>query len=310
MNSKAKYARLTQRGLLQIQGDDALAFLQAQLSCDVNPLDESRASYGSYSTPQGRMVASFLLWRDAGGYVMHLPRSLCESVRKRLTKFILRSKVSLNDVTKDQVLIGVAGTAAGELLDTIFGVIPEAPLARSTARDATVLRLEPDRFLIAAPVGQETDLLNALAKGADRMDESHWDLLDIRAGIPYILPATQEQFVPQAANLDLIGGVSFDKGCYPGQEIVARLHYRGKLKERMYLAHVASAEAPCPGDKLFGADMGQQATGMIVNAAPAPGGGHDVLAAVHISSVEHGSVHLRANNGPPLAFLDLPYRFR
>ena len=134
-----------------------------------------------------------------------------------------------------------------------------------------------------------------------------WEWLDIRAGIPWITAATQEQFIPQMANLELIGGVNFKKGCYPGQEIVARTQYLGKVKRRMFLANVNAAALPIAGDPLFSTDPAAQESGMIVNAQSAPDGGYDVLAVLQTSSVEAGAVHLKAPDGPPLQFLALPY---
>ncbi len=122
-----------------------------------------------------------------------------------------------------------------------------------------------------------------------------------------MLPATQDQFVPQMANLDVINGVSFDKGCYPGQEIVARMHYLGKLKQRMYLANIAGDDVPQPGDKLYSPDTGEQATGLVMNVAPAPHGGHDVLAVIHIASFRGGDVRLKSPAGKRLKFMVLPY---
>jgi len=121
-----------------------------------------------------------------------------------------------------------------------------------------------------------------------------------------ITPATQEQFVPQMVNMDLIGGLSYSKGCYPGQEIVARMHFLGRLKQRTYLAHLGAGE-PVPGDKLYSADLGGQASGMIVNAAPAPGGGYDALAAMQIASAAAGTMHWKTPDGPELKLLPLPY---
>ena len=146
-----------------------------------------------------------------------------------------------------------------------------------------------------------------LAHQTEVTEPQHWDWLDIRAGIPVVGPATQEAFVPQMANLDLIGGVSFTKGCYPGQEIVARMHYRGTLKQRMYLANVGGTQLPQPGDKLFSPEFGEQACGTIVNGAPSPEGGQDVLAVIQIASAEKGAVHWKSPNGPALKFMQLPY---
>jgi len=308
MNQQPKWAELTQFGLLGFTGNDARAFLHGQLSCDVERLGAGHACYGSYNTPQGRVLASFLLWCDVRGYFMQLPRSLCTSICQRMAKFILRSKVKAADLSAEHTLIGVAGGHAATILKAMFSAIPKAPLTLSSEREANVLRLDAQRFVIAAPIAQAPALRAALAKDAAAVGESAWDWLDIRAGIPYVTPATQERFVPQAANLDLIGGVSFEKGCYPGQEIVARMHFRGKLKERMYLAHIAAVTAPRPGDRLYSAEMGDQATGTIVNAAPSSGGGYDALAVIHISSVHAGNVRLGAPDGPLLTFLPLPYQ--
>ena len=134
-----------------------------------------------------------------------------------------------------------------------------------------------------------------------------WEWLDIRSGLPWITAPTQEQLVPQMANLELVGGVSFQKGCYPGQEIVARTHYRGKLKRRMYLASVASGRAPAPGDNLFSDDLPGQASGLVVNAQRSPEGGYDVLAVTQIDSRASSSVRLKTPDGPVLRFLELPY---
>lgn len=299
------FARLSHFGLIRFSGADAQAFLQGQLSCDVNALLPGQAVYGSYNTPKGRMLASFLLWRDDSGYAMQLPRSLCELVRKRLSMYILRSKVQARDGSDDCVLLGAAG--AESELELLFGAIPGV-LSMTTRPDAHLLRLDSSRFLLAIGPGQIPAIETALLGTLSTIPEATWDWTNIRAGIPFILPATQEQFVPQMANLDLINGVSFSKGCYPGQEIVARMHYLGKLKQRMYLANIAGDDIPQPGDKLYSADTGEQATGMVLNSAPAPEGGHAVLAVMHISSFLAGDVRLKSKAGARLSFVELPYK--
>lgn len=301
-------ATLSRFGLLQFTDDDSQNFLNGQLSCDVNGLESGQARYGSYNTPQGRMLASFLLWRHGADYFMQLPRSMCEPVRKRLTMYILRSKVKINDMSESHVLLGLAGPRAARILAAVFDRIPDRPLSLVQAGDGIVLRLDDDRFEIIASRARAELLRPELAGGATAAEAAQWDRMDILAGIPYITPATQEEFVPQMANLDLIGGVSFTKGCYPGQEIVARMHYRGKLKQRMYLANIAGGETPHAGDKLFSPMQGEQSVGMIVNAAPAPDGGHDVLAVMQIASAENGDVHCKTLAGPKLQFRELPYK--
>jgi folate-binding protein YgfZ len=171
----------------------------------------------------------------------------------------------------------------------------------------TVIRLAGDRYQVVAAREKAQALLASLASGTEKAGSDYWNWLDIRAGVPVILPATQEQFVPQMVNLDLIGGVSLEKGCYPGQEIVARMHYRGTLKQRMYLANIAGIDLAQPGDKLYSPDFGDQACGTVVNAARSLEGGCDLLAVIQIASAIKGDVHWKAQNGPALKFLLLPY---
>jgi hypothetical protein len=234
------------------------------------------------------------LWRAGDDFFMQLPSSLREPIQKQLSKYILRAKVKVADASAEWGLIGVAGKDAGALVQGL-------------ADDATVITLPGERYETAVARQNAEGVLQALASRAERVAPEYWDWLDIRAGVPVILPATQEAFVPQMLNLDLIGGVSLTKGCYPGQEIVARMHYRGTLKQRMYLANVAGSDSPQPGDKLYSPDFGEQACGTIVNSARSPEGGSDVLAVLQIASAEKGGVHWKALAGPALRFMQLPY---
>jgi folate-binding protein YgfZ len=305
--SGSNFCSLTQFGLIRFSGEDAQSFLHNQLSCDVAALAPNHSTYGAYCTPKGRMLASFLLWRSDQGYFMQLPSSLREPLQKQLSKFILRSKVKAADASGDWTLIGVAGKESAALMQRVIGQAPQGERGVAHTPDATVIRLPGDRFEIAATKDKAPRVLEALAAGAEKAGQDYWEWLDIQSGIPTILPATQEAFVPQMVNLDLIGGVSFEKGCYPGQEIVARMHYRGTLKQRMYLAGIASNEQPQPGEKLFSAAFGEQACGTIVNSAPSPQGGYDALAVIQIAAVEKGGVHWRSLEGPLLKLLPLPY---
>ena len=176
-----------------------------------------------------------------------------------------------------------------------------------------MIKIGEARFLISTNATGAGEIWPALSRDALPVGSACWDWLNIRSGIPVILPATQEQFVAQMVNLELIGGVNFKKGCYPGQEIVARMQYLGKLKRRMYLAHLDhtahpdNSDLPQAGDELFSAEMEGQASGMVVNAAPAPEGGYDVLASVQSSSQQTRQVHWKSLQGTALRFLPLPY---
>ena len=174
----------------------------------------------------------------------------------------------------------------------------------SSVPGASVLRLDEDRCLMIFDRAQSSR--DNLSASLPTISAELWDWTNIVAGVPYITPATQDQFVPQMANLDLINGVSFSKGCYPGQEIVARMHYLGKLKQRMYLAWTNEDIAQA-GDKLYSPVTGEQATGMVVNSAAGPDGRRAMLAVIHIDSFNAGEVHLKSPAGARLVFANLPY---
>jgi folate-binding protein YgfZ len=301
---------LSHFGLIGFSGEDAESFLQGQLSCDVRLTKHSAAVYGSYCNPKGRMLASFLLWHDKSQYVMQLPAVLQAAIRKRLSMYVLRAKVKLADMGDTLIRIGVAGSNADTLIGRVLGRIPDRDSGMIHTEKGSVLRLGQDRFELILALEQGAEVWGRLNEDSVPVGASVWDWLQIKAGIPIILPATQEQFIPQMANLDAIGGISFQKGCYPGQEIVARTQYLGKIKRRMYLANIEPATSESPvkaGDELFGADMGEQSIGMVVNATASPYGGVDMLAVIQASSVEGGKVRWKTLDGPVLEIMPLPY---
>ena len=290
-------AMLDHLGSLRFSGDDAATFLQGQLSCDLTQVSVRSSSYGAYCTSKGRMLANFLLWRDEDGLAMALSRDIAEGVRKQLSKYVLRSKVSVVDASDTLVLAGAAGEQATRSFAHIFPELPRQPgEARSVPGVGAVIRLKDGRLFAA--------LRRPFDARARLADARLWRWLDIRNGLPLITATTQDQFVPQMANLELIGGVSFEKGCYTGQEIVARAQHLGRVKRRMFLANVAAAAKA--GDALYSDDLGAQASGTVVNAEPSPNGGHDLLGVVQTASRERSTVHLGSTNGPALRFLPFP----
>ena len=301
------FCELSGLGLIAVSGADAQSFLHGQVTCDVNGLGPDASRYGGYCSPKGRLLATFLAWRDAEGFLLQLPVPLLEAVQNRLSMYILRAKVKTADASDKFARLGIGGTGARAMVEKLLGLAPAAVHGVTHAADATLLALPAGRIEIVVPAERSAALCDALRSAAKETDAHAWDLMDIRAGIPTILPPTQDAFVPQMVNLDLVGGVSYTKGCYPGQEIVARTHYLGRLKSRAYLAHVDSGDAPQPGDPLYSEDFGGQASGTVVNAAPAPAGGHDVLAVIQIASADAGRVHWRAADGPALELRALPY---
>lgn len=298
---------LSQFGLLKVSGEEAQGFLHNLFSSDVKALSPQHAQYSSFNTAKGRALATFLIWQDATGYFLQLPRELRGPIQKKLSMYVLRSKVKIEDASDSIVCFGVSGTDAAALLQQRFSALPKELLDCMLHDDTSLIRLGADRFQVNTTPQQAAALWQQLGTKARPAGSPCWDWLNIRAGIPIILPQTQEQFVPQMANLDLIGAVNFKKGCYPGQEIVARMQYLGKNKRRMYLAQVFSDASPQAGDELFSMEMEGQACGMVVNAQAAPGGGYDLLAVIQIASHDAFPVHLGALTGARLQFQPLPY---
>jgi hypothetical protein len=300
-------ADLSHLGLLQIDGDDALEFLQGQLTNDVKLLDGNTSQYAGYCTAKGRLLAIFLAFAHFDHLHLQLDGALTTSIMKRLKMFVLRSKVSITDVSDSIIRFGVAGNDAPAVLATVFARVPDQTHQLVTLDNGVLIRLPgaTPRYQIYSDAKNMPDIWNKLAKTCKAVGSACWDWLEIQGGIPDITSATQEQFVPQMVNLDLLGGISFKKGCYTGQEIVARTHYLGTVKRRTHLAHIATHGIPQAGDDLFGATA--DAVGKIVRSAPAPQGGFDVLAELRLESVEAGNIHLNAPDGAVLQLQELPY---
>ena len=306
-------APVTDLGLIAVAGEDAARFLHSQLTNDVEHLGAGEARLAGFCTPKGRLQATFLMWRDPEGTVwLQLPRAIQAPLQKRLSMFVMRSKAKLRDATEEEgvsAVIGVGG-ARGEAALAAQGLaLPSAPYATTTGERGTVIRLgdafgAPRYLWLTSPQNGEA-ALPALAQQLALGGNAAWQLAAIHAGVPQVTAATQEQFVPQMINFELLGGVNFKKGCYPGQEIVARSQYLGKLKRRTALASVENAAARA-GDEVFTVADPEQPCGMVVNAAPNGRGGADVLVEVKLAALEE-DVRLGSATGPALRFLAMPY---
>ena len=298
-------ADLSHNALLEVTGDDATAFLNAQFTNDVLALPEGAAQWNGWCSAKGRLLATFLLVKRPGGYLAMLPAEIAPAIAKRLAMFVLRSKVKIHDATERYARIGFAGKRARVVVASQWGHAPDR--LRSVDKDGRIcVALDAQRFVVLAPVESAPRTFDALAENATRAGADAWEWTSIRAGIPTIVAATQEAFVPQMANFDLVGGVSFKKGCYPGQEIVARTQYRGILKRRMALAHVVDESGPAPGQRVYSKAFGDQAAGEIVNVAPAPEGGSDLLVVALIESLRSGDLHLDSPQGRPIEIRSHP----
>lgn len=273
-------AKLEQYGLLHASGDDARAFLHGQLTNDIENLAPGKARHAGWCSAKGRLLATFLVVPAAGGFLLQLARDLAPAVAKRLSMFILRSKVKIADVSDQWAQFGIWQPGAADAL------------AVSERDGVLAVRIDPDRSLVLVP---------ATSGGRYAPDASadDWALAEVRAGRPLIVQSTQDQFVPQMVNLELTGGVDFRKGCYPGQEIVARAQYRGAVKRRMYRLRGAPLQ---PGQELFADSDPGQASGTVVNSA-----GGEALAVLQISAVDSGSPIRAQAQAASLEILPLPY---
>ncbi len=298
-------ADLSHNALLHVTGDDATKFLHGQFTNDVEALVQGSAQWNGWCSAKGRLLATFLLWKRADGYFLLLPADVAASVAKKLSMYVLRSKVKIEDVSKWYVPMGFAGRTAGVIAAREFGHTPD-PM-RSVQKDgAAIIALDAERFVILAPSENAPALWNRLEAHAMPTGSDAWEWKAIQAGIPTVVAATQEAFVPQMANFELVGGVSFKKGCYPGQEIVARTQYRGILKKRMAMAHIDGAVRPAPGQNVYGTTLGDQAAGMIVSATPAPEGGFDALVVAQVEDLDRGSLRWNSPDGEKLTIRSRP----
>jgi hypothetical protein len=299
------WSELPELGVIEASGDDAVSFLQTQLTNSVDTLDDSRIQLNGYCTAKGRLLAVFDNWRRGTRVYLQLPREILPSILKRIGMFVLRSKVKLADASAQWLAFGLAGPGAAALLESAGVAAPDQGAV--AVGDARVARQPAgarvaERFLIVCPAAERAQW-EARFKAALKVGPGVWWWTQIDAGVPSVFAVTQERFVPQMINLEVLGGVSFKKGCYPGQEVVARSQYLGKLRRRMSAAHTEGGAVA--GADLF--DAGGQPVGTIVMTASAPSGGTDLLFECPSEKLETGVLHAGSADGPALQVRPLPY---
>lgn len=306
VSGAAVLADLSHFGVLALSGEDAQTFLHNQVTTDLRNLTLGQATFAAYCTAKGRMLANFLIMRRGEDWLLLLPSVLCEPIGKRLSMFILRSKVKVRDASGEWVRLGVSGTGMEACVTALLGEVVAEPIMSVGQNDALlVIRLGQERFDVLVRPEAAPRVWEMLAQVARPVGTPAWDWLLVTGGVPVVLPQTQDLFVPQMANMEILGGVSFNKGCYPGQEVVARIQYLGKVKRRMFLAHVDASATP--GMALYSPEPTDQAAGYVANVAPAPGKGTDMLVVALAPSVAAGEMRLETRDGPVLSFRPLPY---
>ncbi|TAN65083.1 MAG: folate-binding protein [Methylobacter sp.] len=246
-------------GVLTISGKDAATFLQGQITCNINDITDIKSSLGAICNPKGRAITTFLLVKNADVFLMILPLELLATVKKRLQMYVLRAAVTLTDSSDDTCLIGLyQGEPANEVSEHRF----------ATSRQENIVVDFQGRCLIISDADSARRFWAEQRKlGFWPEDSAQWRYLDIISGIPWLSAATSEQFIPQMLNLDKLGGISFNKGCYTGQEIVARTHYLGKAKREMFLAECDTLEPPEPNTAIIDDSTGtEQSIGKVLYA--------------------------------------------
>ncbi len=303
-------ADLSHYALIEASGDDVVDFLQGQLTNDIKLVTEHSGQLSAYCNPKGRILANFRIFKIENSYYLRLRSDICEATLKRLRMFVMRSKVDLTDRSDELSRIGIAGLNATKYLTAIFKKLPEHTDEANTENGVTLIKLagELPRYEAHGSTDNIIELWKKLQNDAVAIGQNSWNLLTIRAAIPEIVTETVEAFVPQMVNLQAINSLSFTKGCYPGQEVVARMHYLGKLKRRLYIGYVNSDELPKPGQAIMAGDEKEQKAGQIVSASWSKDKQIEFLAVLQIEKAENETLHIADNTGPVIQLADLPYK--
>ncbi|MES2950087.1 MAG: folate-binding protein [Pseudomonadota bacterium] len=291
-------ARLNHLGVIKIVGEDAAKFIHGQLTHDFSLLDLQTARLAAFCSAKGRMQASFIGFkRSATEILLVCSNDILPPTLKRLSMFVMRAKAKLSDATAEFALYGLAGNATKSIADGINSAWAKADIGAATAVNLYPADGVPRQLWVA--------LADEPAPTGETLSAEHWLWSEVRSGVATISAPVVEAFVPQMLNYESIGGVNFKKGCYPGQEIVARSQFRGTLKRRAFIVH---GDVPmAAGDSAFAADDDSQPVATVVQAAPAPGGGFDAIVSAQLSALEKGAIHLGSNQGPVLQIVPLPY---
>ncbi len=295
-------------GLIRISGEDARDFLQGQLTNDIGLVDEHRGQLSALCDHKGRMFALFTIFQRDEQLYLQLPLERLSAILTRLRMFVLRSKVTLEDATDDLVCIGLLGDCAGDLL----GQVPQEVLQQIRQDDVSLLRMpgEPGRVQLIGSVQNIKNRWQKLAAKASVVNSDFWSLQNIQQGIPSVYNSTSETFIPQTLNLQILNAISFTKGCYTGQEVIARMKYLGQTKRRMYIAHFDAAEGPMPGERLFSASSkSAQGAGQIVDVSADPAGGFAALVMIQIATAEANDLQLKDAQGVKMTLTEPPYGF-
>lgn len=298
------YTQLHHESLLHIRGPDTLTFLQGQTTCDTRELEGARALPGVYCTPKGRVVCDFLLSELGEDHLaLRMRQDVVENAAATFGKYIVFSKAELDTDNTQWQMLGVWGIDVRSKLQSLCDAVPDQQYCASRGDNYVLIQIDEkgQQFECYLQAESATDLYSELTSRLTEADETEWQSLQIEQGIGRIEAATIEEFIPQVINYDLTGHISFNKGCYTGQEVVARLHYRGKSKRRMHLA--ALPQQAAAGDPIF--SDSEHSIGNVVNCAASEGGFNALIVATESCLAD--DLHLESIGGPVLTLKELPY---
>jgi len=305
-NAECQKFDLSFLGVIRISGEDRESFLQGQLTSDTRNISAQLSQLSSYCTPKGRMIASMRIIEHKQDWFMVLPASRLPVVLKRLQMFVMRSKVTLTDASEDFVCLG----AKGSCLDTLSSSLPAEVHGTETIDGLSIIKVDnsENRYMLLVNINEAPSLWDSIDAAAS--DTSVWRLLDIEAGIPTVFEETADAFIPQMTNLQVLDAVSFTKGCYTGQEVVARMQYLGKLKRRMLPVSFTSDKDYPRGSELFSkASSSGQGAGKLVDVVKTGENTYKALAVVELASLENGDLQIENESGPIVKAEKLPYEF-
>lgn len=310
-NTTTVICDLSHYSLIRVTGTEVTAFLQGQLSNDINQVTENITQMSAYCNPKGRALALFRIFKIEDTYFLSLPTEITEATINRLKMFIMRSDVTMEDVTDQYFHFGIAGPDTAKNLKIALG-IPDLPLNPDESLISNGMSIQklagtPERFELFGSIDEAISIWNKLKQHCQPVGQPIWNLQRINAGIPEILTATSDVFVPQMLNLQLLNTVNFQKGCYPGQEIVARTKYLGKLKKRLYLVEFTANISVDRGTDIYESGENQQSVGKIVLAETSSTGTYHALAVLRIAAIDNPPLTLSKKTGPVLSVLEMPY---
>ena len=306
------FCDLSHYGLIAAYGEDATEFLQGQFTNDITEVTSTRSQLSSLCTPKGRMLCNFRIFKREETYYLVIPYELLEAALDRLRMFVLRSRVTLEDASDALMGMGLNGDKIPDHLANIIGALPEEVDDCIETDGYTIIRVAGNipRYEIYGLLEPMKKIWEGVDVHATAVGAGPWELLNIQAGIPVITARSIDAYVPQMTNMQLVNGVSFTKGCYQGQEIVARMHYLGKLKRRMYRIGFAASEKPETGTALVTETSTEsQDIGAILSAQENPDGNYEALAVIQVKDAEESKLKLGDAKGPDVEILDLPYAF-